>query len=887
MGLWRQVAYGVRSIIRRKQADQDVADEVQHYVDEAAAAYEALGFARDRARRAALAEVGSATAVRDRVRSSGWESLLHTVIADLRYAIRRMKATPGFSLLAIVMLAVGIGGNSAIFTLIDTLYFKALPLAASDRLVHFYAHRPGSHFEAGFSDAEFASVRGRMRTVSALAAETSIAQLHVVSNGAIREARGEFVSGNYFQTLNVAAAEGRVFLPQEDEAAGRNPVAVISDRLNREVFGGTRAIGAVIRINGLPATVIGIAPPKFLGDDVTRGADLWLSRAMLDPMGYGCASGVECNSIDVLLGRLADGEGVESAQAEGRAAIVWSRALDEHHDLPRTLVVEAAAGADPDARAELRPQMQLLGALTAVLLIVACANLAGLLLARALTRRREIAVRLSIGASRLRVVRQLLIEGLLVSAIGGAGGFLVSRWAVALLAGFYNVDSEGFLHSYDFEPDTSVFLYVCAVAVATGIATAIVPALQSSRQDLAASLKDGRGGDASGRGGRLRRVLVAAQIALSFVLIVCSSLLARSGTTVTRGTHFDPAGLVVLRIRPELARFSGERAEAIARTAADALRRTPAVQSVAMMVGGEGLVWHWESGRARTIERPGLAALTAPTQDVDEAFFSTLGIPLVAGRAFTVDDRRGAESVAVVNETLARALWPGGDSVGRSVLVDGARCRIVGVAADIQPPRAAEVAAPHLYRPFWQTSAGAKGDVRFAIRVAGSAEAALPRLRAAIRAADPGVPLGEDMTMSEQMALEYAPVLLARRVTVWCGAIALVFSALGLYSVLTLATRSRTREIGIRIAIGARPAVITRQFLAHALALGSAGIAAGIGAAWMAMRLIESWLYGVNSHDPRSYASAASVLLMAVLAAGYLPARRAARVDPLVALRDA
>lgn len=809
------------------------------------------------------------------------------MIADLRYAMRRLRAAPGFASVAVLVLALGIGANTAIFTLIDALYFKSLPIAGSDRLVHVYAHRPGRGFGAGFSDAEYASVRTRMHTLSSIAVETSIAQLHVVSGSAIRELRGSFVSADYFRTVNVVPVRGRSFLAQEDIAAHPVPVVVISARTCENFFPGCdRAIGKTLSVNGLSLTVIGVAPRPFEGDDMSRGTDLWLPQALLGPARYGCDPHVECNSIDLFIGRLANGQTPQTVKAEASATIIWSPALDEHRDVRREIVAASAVGASSDWRDVLKPQMQLLTALTVTLLAVACANLVGLLLAHGLTRKREIALRLSIGATRRRIVRQLLTEGLLLSAIGGAAGFLVSTWAAAQLAGYYNVDSEGFLHNYNFQPDTRVLFYVGGIAIVTGLVTAILPALQSSRQDLSLALKEARDGDVSPRGRRVRHALVVAQIALSLALVVCTVLLLKSGRTVMAGTHFDPSGIAVLRVRPELVPFTPQRAETFARDVAQGLRATPGIQSVGMMIGGEGLVWLWENGHALPVrlDHADSQQSTIATQDVDPGFFKTLRIPIEAGRVFSDSDRAGTEHVAIVNEAFARR-FPAGAAVGHVIDVQDRPYRIIGVVSDIQPRSAGVAAAPHLYLPFWQTAPAEKGDVRFAIRVSDSPAAALPRLRAAIRALDPSVPLGEDMSMVDQIALEYAPVLLAEQVTLSCGVLALLLSGIGLYSVLALAIRSRTREIGIRIAIGAKPQEIARQFIRDALTLGTVGISVGLGAAWIGIRLIGAWLYGVRAWDVAAFAIASGAVLMTVIAAAYLPARRAARVDPMIALR--
>src|SRR5579872_7143912 len=802
-----------------------------------------------------------------------------TVWADLRYAARRLRATAGFTAVSVAMLAISLGANTAIFTLVNGLYLRPLALDGSDRLVHLYAQRPGGGFEAGFSTAEYDSLRTRLRAVAPLAAETAIAQLHLVTSSGVREVRGEFVSATYFTVVGVTPSRGRAFLSEEDRVPGRNPVAVISDRLWREMFAASRdAVGSSARLNGLTVAVVGVAPPEFSGDDPSGGADVWLPAAMLAPAGYGCDPAQDCTSFDMVLGRLRDGERIGSARAEAASMIQWTPSLDPDPARHRALVVDPIAGADPDTRQLLRPQMALLLSLTGVLLLITCANLAGLVLARGLTRRREIAVRLSIGATRARIVRQLMTEAFLLSALGGAAGVLVSRWVIDLLAGFYRVDSEGFLHSYDFRADARVLVFAFAVVLVATLLVGLVPALHACRSDVAAELKDGRGAEPSWRARRLRHALVVAQIALSLMLLVSATLLARSSAVVRAGTHFDPANVLVLRLRPELSRMDPAAAEIFMRSVSERLQSMPGVDAVGMMVGGEGLVWHWASGHRRPIALPaqrGVTSsvpLTVVTQDVNPAFFAALRISIAAGRAFTAQDRAGAPAVAIVNETLASELWPRQSAVGQTVAVDGRLYSVVGVSLDIQPASAATPPAGHLYLPFWQTSAAAKTDVRFAIRVRGNPAAFLPRFRAEIHRLDADVPIGEDMTLRDQIALDYAPMLLAERVTIGCGLLALALSAIGLYCVLGLTMRSRVREIGIRIAIGARPGAIAGQFLTQALALGLAGIATGLLGAWVVAHSIASWLYGVNAHDAGAFADAAGVLLAITLLGSVVPA---------------
>jgi macrolide transport system ATP-binding/permease protein len=825
------------------------------------------------------------------VDNSGWGTIVAGSIADVQYAARRLRAAPGFAAVAVLMLAVAIGANTAVFTLLDALYMKPLHAPNAERLVHVYSRGPGGHLGAGFSFDEYGRLARRLQKIDPLAAVTPVAQLHLQTDSGSREVRGEFVTANYFSVLGIAPWQGRWFGAEEDTVTGRDPVVVVSYRLWETVLSSDRAsLDRPVRLNGTLMTVVGVTPPGFAGDDVGRGSDVWIPMAMLRTAGYGCEPGRECPSVDALVGRLAKGTDVRSAQVDAESKVLWTASIDGPGH-PRRIVVDPIAGADPETRALLRPQMELLLALAVLLLVAACANLAGLVLARGVGRAHEIAIRLSIGASRLRVIRQMAIEGVVLAATALPASLLASRWGVALLSGFYNLDSEGFAHSYDFGMDERVIAHALAIAAATGVLIGILPALHMSRGDVTGQLRGTRGGAGATSERRVQNALVVAQVAMALLFAVAASLLVSSRDTVVAGTHFDPSNVIVFRLRPRLARFTPAQSEALARAVMQRLHGTAGVQAAGMMIGGEGLVWNAANGPTLAVSLPrdrGVDARTLEvnTQDIDSGLFDVLGVPIVAGRAFTDADQSGAAHVAIVNDTLARRLWPRDSAIDRIVVVDGAPSRVVGVVADIQPPNPMAAPLPHLYRPFWQTPATQKEDVRFAVRVAGDPAVALGKIRAVVRLLEPSVPIAEDMPLATQLRLEYAPLFLASRVTLVCGVLALCFSAIALYSSLALSVRRRTREIGIRLAIGARPQTIARGFLKNALTLSAVGIGAGLVAAWIAMQLIQTWLYGVDAHRLSAFATAVAVLVVTTLLAAYVPSRRAAHVDPLVALRD-
>jgi predicted permease len=680
-------------------------------------------------------------------------------------------------------------------------------------------------------------------------------------------------------------------LPEEDTVPGRDAVAVISDQLWKAHFSGTPAVlGREIHINGIPFKVVGVAPPGFYGDLKGLPVEAWIPAMMFGAAGYACDDrSYNCSLFDGMIGRLAPGQTLARAQAEVSSTVVWSATNWPERPSRRQIVLSSTEGESPDDQAEDAAQMHLLMLVTASLLLIACANLAGLLLARGVMRRKEIAVRLSIGARRSRVVRQLLTENLLLAFLGGVTGLGVSFGAKQLLSKFYATDSEGFHHLYDLSFDWRVLVYSIALALITGTLFGLAPSVRASRQDLVTELKEGGAFERRTRGW-LSRALVIGQVALSMILVIAAGLLLRSGMEVRRGTNFNPEHMIVLRLRPELTKYTQQQIDSLVRKVDQRLRAIPGVQSIAFMQGGEGLVWDWRSGRDAEVNLAGHAptgseSLTVRKQDVAPDFFRTLGIPLLQGREFGEQDRAGSPRVAIVNQALARRLWPDGSAMGRFMAIHSQPFQVIGVCADIQPRNAIHAPEPHLYLSYWQSNATREGDIRLAIRVAQDPALALPAIRRVIQALDPNVPIGEDMPMSEQVNLEYMPVLLAQRVMSFCGLLALCLSAIGLYSILAFAVRARTREIGIRMALGARREDVLRLVVGQGTKLAFVGVAAGAIAALISTRLLASLLFGVNTTDPVTYICVTVLVVLVAPAACYFPARRAMCVDPVQALR--
>jgi len=798
-----------------------------------------------------------------------------------------LAARPGFTAIAIITLALGIGANTTIFSFVDTLFYRPLPVSDPYQLVNVYSNEKGVGY-GNFSYPEYVYLRDHNKSFQALAAHYSYAPLQMVADGSSKEEQGAVVSSNYFSVLGVTPLRGRFFLPDEDAVPDRNPVAVISFSLWQRRFNGEPGIlGKVVRINGTDFQVIGIAREDFTGVRVGVPNDVWIPSMMLK-VGYRWCDGfkIDCATLGII-GRLAPGHKLADARGEmGALAGQLELAYPENNKDHGTTLV-SAVGIDPRQRNDFVDQMRLLMTVASLLLVIGCINVAGLLLARGTARRKEIAMRLSLGASRSRVIRQLLTESLLLAVLGGGVGFLMSIWAKNLLfSNFYSIDTEGYRGFYDLSIDWRVPLYSLGLSSLTGVLFGVMPAIKATRYDLASILKES-GGSQSPRS-RLRSALVAAQIALSLALVMSAGLLVRSSATVRRGANFDAYHVALMRLRPRMIQYSPEKAQGFTREVVRRLQLLPGVQSVSL---AKGIGLAWMGNIQIPVRRPDQTSNRAEDNfqvfyhEIAPRFFETLKIPLITGRDFNDSDRPGSPPVTIVNETLARQMWPEGSALGRTLIVADRPFQVVGLFKDARLHAENEAAMPFLYVPYWQNQFDPQIDSRLVIRVAGDPSAMIPQLRREVMAVDPDVPIAEDMPMTEQVNGAYRPVLMASSVLVCSGIIALFLTAIGLYGVLAFMVSQRTREIGIRMALGAQTTDVLRLVVKQGMTLVVIGIAAGLVAAFVFAHLISNILYGVSSTDPMTAVIAIALIVFVAFAACFIPARWAGKVDPMVALR--
>jgi len=901
-------------LLRRRQKDAELQEELRFHLDEDAADRVADGLPPDEAQHAARRALGSLTLVQEDTRAAwGW-TLVEQLAQDVRYGVRMLGANKTFSALAILSLALGIGANTAIFSFMDALLLRSLPVPDPQSLVTLAWHtkKPEMHgsnrHEDSYDDPDGGFVGGIFAypAFELLQRDASVftsvfgyqgaGDLHFAVNGRAEITSGEYVSGNYFTGLGVSPAAGRLFTP-DDDRAGAPAVAVIGYALGQARFGSAaNAAGKSILLDNIPFTVVGVTPPEFFGADpnalpnvyVPMHASLLLQAG--DRYGRAAARYADPN-FDWIVPMARLRPGVTAAQAQAALAPVfaaWKAATDTKRpkaDLPTLVVRGSAGGLDGLRRTYEKPLYLLLG-LVGLILAIACANIANLLLARASGRTREMAVRLSIGAGRLRLIRQLLTESLLLAGIGGALGVAFAVWGIRVLT-LLLLDGRG---DVPFAPEIGVNWRVLAgvgvLSLLTGAAFGLVPALHSTRVDLTPALRGvDRRQSTRARGVNTSRALVVSEVALTLLILVAAGLFLRTLSNLESIELGFNRKVLTFELN---ARQAGQRDPGILAFYDRVLVELAAIPGVEGATLSDspllGAGWSATTVAASPGPSKGSHVLT-----VGPRFFETMQIPLLRGRAIEARDRAGAPYAAVVNDAFARTFFGSADPVGRHVRLPRpcptCDIEIVGVAANTRYGRLREAPPPTIFLSYAQAIWGPVGEVTYAIRTAGGPLETERAVRDIVERADPTVPIAR---MKTQQAL--IDGMINQQVTFarLCSAfalLALAIACVGLYGTVSYGVARRTAEIGIRMALGARRAAVVWMVQREVLMLAAIGVAISVPAAQAASKIVESFLFGTQRNDPSTVATAALTLAAAAVAAGYLPARHASRIDPMAALR--
>jgi predicted permease len=807
--------------------------------------------------------------------------VIDTLVQDLHYALRTFARSPGLVAAAVVCLALGIGANATIFGVVDTLLFRAPPhIQDPDRVVRLYFRHHSPSFGTGTSSVTgypvYTAIRDAAHAFNGLAAFTSPRSASLGRGADAKRVDLVLASASFFPLLGVRPELGRLFTADEDRPGGPTSV-VLSFGLWRSAFGGdSTVIGRQLQLGRGSYTVIGVAPERFTGVDL-QNVDVWVPIAAATPELMGPSYMNRGSYFLQIIGRLGSG----AAATAARQATLVFRGDDVYSGRDSNAVVvlgpvQEARGPEMSKNAKVSIW---LAAVAVIVLLVACANVANLLLARSLQRQREVAIRLALGAGSWRLTRQVLIESLVLAIAGGIAALFVTLWIGPLIRAFLLPDTPASM-----EPlDARVIAFTGAVAVLTGILAGAVPAWYLARRDLTPALKAGAGEGRYQRS-RLRSALLVGQVALTVVLIIGAGLFTRSLRNVEgQNFGFDPARTLVATIDLRAAGYSPAQINAMHLQVLTRLEALPGVEAAAATVahplGMANGSWVSVPGHDSI---PRLSSGGPYYQQVTPGYFAAIGTP-VRGRAFTSADRAG--SVAIVNETMARLLWQGENAIGKCfVQGDGKTCaEVVGVVPDAHRFSAVEDASMVFYVPFSDNSDGY--ITALVVRIRGRPEDWIGPIRSAIQETAPNLPFAQITPLADLLAPSIRPWRLGSAMFGGFALLALVLSAVGLYGVLAYIVTQRTHEMGVRVAMGAQRWDVQRLMVSHGVRVAAVGAALGALAGLVAGRVLSSLLYGVSPRDPLVLSAAVLVPVVVAAVASYLPARRASRVDPVVALR--
>ena len=901
-------------LLKRRLKEAELQEEIQFHLDAEAEEREASGLPTHEAQRVARRELGNVARVQEDTREAwGW-TLLEQLLQDLRYAGRTMSANRTFTVLAIVSLALGIGANTAIFSFMDSILLRSLPVSDPKSLVLLEWHTekrimhgtnrhddsytdPNGGFVGGFfSYPAFEQLRKEGSVFARVFGYQGAGRLHILAGGQADLANGEYVSGEYFIGLGIAPFAGRLLAP-DDDRAGAAAVAVISYGLSEKRFGGPEgAVGQSVRINNVPFTIVGVSPPEFFGADPNAVPDVYVpmhTNLILERTDtrFPIASRYQNPGFDwvVIMARL--NPGVTAAVAQATLApqfLNWERSVDTNRpaeDLPKLVVREGAGGLEGLRRTYSKP-LYILQTLVGLILTIACANIANLLLARAAARKREVAVRLSIGAGRSRVIRQLLTESVVLAFLGGVLGAGLAIWGIRFLTTLMANGRENF--TFRAELNWHVLIVVASLSLLTGVLFGLAPALQSTRVDLMHSLKEIRTGStrASLRRLSLSRILMVSQIAITLLMLVAAGLFIRTLSNLQSiQVGFNRERLLTFRLNAPQAGLKDAEAVGLYNDLQARFAALPGVRGVSM--SDAPLIGHGTSMWPIRVAGGPMESVLILT--IGAGFFSNMQIPVLLGRDINQHDRAGAPLVAVVNESFVKAKLAGKSPLGERFVVPFAcancEIEIVGVSANAAYGSLKEPGEPIIYLPFAQPAIRAVEEMVYEVRTAGNPLGVINAVRDIVHRTDTRLALSEVVTQSDLIDRQINQQITFARLCTAFALLALTIACVGLYAAMSYNVIRRTSEIGIRMALGAQRSQIVRMVLREVAVLVMAAMFISMPAALFATKVIESFLFGLKRNDPLTLSIAVLTLIGAAVLAGYLPARSASRIDPMRALR--
>jgi predicted permease len=815
--------------------------------------------------------------------------MFETIWQDTRFAVRMLRKSPLFTVTAALSLAIGIGANATIFSVGSAMLLRPMPgITGSDRLVDIGRHRGGDDFDTA-SYPNYRDLRDRATSFSGIYAYTlEPAPMSLRLDGDAQRVYGALVSGNYFETLQVRPEIGRLIGRADDGTPGSRAVAVLSHDLWLRRFGSDpQVVGRPVTINGYSFTVLGVAPRGFQGTTVIK-ADVWMPMSMLTSAMPSRQNDLFSSRRATWLfmgGRLRDG--VSIAQANAELATLAAALEREHPEVNARMGFRAhPVAVIPGVRKLVAGFIGLLMAIVSLMLLIACVNLAGMLLARGASRGREMAVRLAIGAGQGRIVRQLLTETAVLFLCGALAGLALSQGLTRLLLSILpQLPVPLFV---DISTDWRVVTFTAVMSLAASVVCGLAPALQARRTSLVPSLK----GDTPGGGSsklRLRNVFVVGQVTLSLVLVIAAGLFIRAlEHAASTPTGFDHRNVDVVALDLSLARYDDRTGPAFIDELLERTHALPMVRSAAIAVDLPLDGGNMGFGTLSVPGAPGAdpdGQIDADWNLVSPGFFKTLDMPLVRGRDFDRRDTPGTPPVIIVNEAFARAAWPDGDIIGRQIESDAfgerAQFTVIGVAADARMRSIGEAPRPYVFLPIAQLH---NSNLKLLAKTNG--ETAIGEIRSLVRAMNVNLPVTETLPLADVTAFGTIPQRIASAISGTLGVVGLLLAAIGIYGVTSYAVNQRTREIGIRVALGADQRNVMRLVLRQGLGLAAIGIVIGMVLAAAGAPLIRSLLYGISGLDPITFGGAAITFALIALLASYVPARRALAVDPMIALRN-